>query len=93
MQGKSHISQITGIPCKTGHIKRYDATNEVLNIKNIENLCVITSFFGAVSLKIKYMCRIEETNEGGFTVFIDNKYMIVRRFEEYMDVMISKNTV
>lgn len=39
------------------------------------------------------MCRIEETNEGGFTVFIDNKYMIVRRFEEYMDVMISKNTV
>lgn len=56
-------------------------------------MCVITSFFGAVSLKIKYMCRIEETNEGGFTVFIDNKYMIVRRFEEYMDVMISKNTV
>lgn len=40
------------------------------------------------------MRRIAELTEGGFTIFIGNKYMIIRRkFEEYMDNVASKNTV
>ena len=40
------------------------------------------------------MRRIAELTEGGFTIFIGNKYLIIRRkFEEYMDNVASKNTV
>lgn len=39
------------------------------------------------------MCGIEEVNESGFAVFVDNKYMIIRKFVEYMDAMTGKNTV
>jgi conserved domain protein len=49
------------------------------------------TYFG---LETKYMRRIAELTEGGFTIFIGNKYMIIRRkFEEYMDNVVSKNTV
>ncbi|MFR0847307.1 MAG: excisionase, partial [Eubacterium sp.] len=49
------------------------------------------AYFG---LGTKYMRRIAEQNEGGFAIFIGNKYMIIRRkFEEYMDEMAIKNTV
>lgn len=49
------------------------------------------AYFG---LGIKYMRRIAETNEGGFAVFIDNKYMIIRRkFEECMEEIASKNAI
>ena len=48
------------------------------------------AYFG---LGTKYMRRIAELNEGGFAIFIGNKYMIIRRkFEEYMDEMTVKNT-
>lgn len=36
------------------------------------------------------MCGIEEVNESGFAVFVDNKYMIIRKFVEYMDAMTGK---
>ena len=49
------------------------------------------AYFG---LGTKYMRRIAEANEGGFAIFIGNKYMIIRRkFEEYMDEKASKNTI
>lgn len=46
------------------------------------------AYFG---LWTKYMHRIVEANEGGFAIFIGNKYMITRRkYEEYMA---DKNTI
>lgn len=49
------------------------------------------AYFG---LGTKYMRRIAEVNEGGFAIFIGNKYMIIRRkFEEYMDDIACKNTI
>ena len=49
------------------------------------------AYFG---LGTKYMRRIAELTEGGFTIFIGNKYMIIRRkFEEYMDGIAVKNTI
>lgn len=49
------------------------------------------AYFG---LGTKYMRRIAELNEGGFAIFIGNKYMIIRkRFEEYMDDIAMKNNV
>lgn len=49
------------------------------------------AYFG---LGTKYMRRIAKLNEGGFAIFIGNKYMIIRRkFEEYMDGMAAKNTI
>lgn len=49
------------------------------------------AYFG---LGTKYMRRIVEVNEGGFAIFIGNKYMIIRRkFEKYMEGMASKNAI
>lgn len=46
------------------------------------------AYFG---LGTKYMRRMAELNEGGFAIFIGNKYMIIRRkFEEYMEGMAEK---
>lgn len=49
------------------------------------------AYFG---LGTKYMRRIAELNEGEFEIFIGNKYMVIRRkFEEYVNEMVRKNTV
>ena len=57
-------------------------------------LLTIREVGACFGLGIKYMRRMAEENEGGFNIFIGNKYMINRRnLEEYMDEMVYKNTI